>query len=198
MAITQAIPTEVPLTRRTSAALSREPSSARLTVPTVAPEPGQRGHLQHVVASAIRTLHYSRRTEQAYWHWTRAFVRWSGLRHPVDMGAAEIGQFLSHLATQREVSASTQRQAQQLPGQSAPWADGRMQHQVRTRHVHGLVRQGFDQLGVPVGAHAQGQRHGLAPPQHGRPRAVSRWVRDLARLAQAGLDLRRCRQALRR
>lgn len=61
--------------------------------------------------SAIRTLHYSRRTEQAYWHWTRAFVLWSGKQHPVDMGAAEIGQFLSHLATERNVSASTQRQA---------------------------------------------------------------------------------------
>ena len=61
--------------------------------------------------SAIRTRHYSRRTEQAYWHWTRQFVLWSGKRHPLDMGAPEVGAFLSHLATQREVSASTQRQA---------------------------------------------------------------------------------------
>jgi integron integrase len=67
--------------------------------------------LQHTLVSAIRTLHYSRRTEQAYWHWTRQFVLWSGKRHPVDMGAAEIGQFLSYLATERDVSASTQRQA---------------------------------------------------------------------------------------
>lgn len=111
MAITQALPTEVRITHRPSAALSREPASARLVVPVSVPEPGQRGHLQHTLVSAIRTLHYSRRTEQAYWHWTRAFVLWSGKRHPVDMGAAEIGQFLSHLATQREVSASTQRQA---------------------------------------------------------------------------------------
>lgn len=109
----QALPTATAITRRTSAALSREPVEARMVVPahTGQPEPGQRGHLQHTLASAIRTLHYSRRTEQAYWHWTRAFVLWSGKRHPVDMGAAEIGQFLSHLATERDVSASTQRQA---------------------------------------------------------------------------------------
>lgn len=75
------------------------------------PQAGQRGQLQRTVISAIRTLHYSRRTEQAYWHWIRQFLRWSGMRHPIDMGAAEIGRFLSHLATDRDVSASTQRQA---------------------------------------------------------------------------------------
>lgn len=113
MRATQAIPTVTAITRRTSAALSCTPAESRLVVPAQAGhlEPGQRGHLQHTLVSAIRTLHYSRRTEQAYWHWTRAFVLWSGKQHPVDMGAAEIGQFLSHLATERNVSASTQRQA---------------------------------------------------------------------------------------
>jgi integron integrase len=115
MPIIQAPPTSTSITRRTTAALSREPAGARLDVPlprpATAPEPGQRGHLQHLVVSAIRTRHYSRRTEQAYWHWTRQFVLWSGKRHPIDMGAPEIGQFLSHLATERHVSASTQRQA---------------------------------------------------------------------------------------
>ena len=102
MLITQAPATCEPVTRRAGAALTR----------TVAvPEPGERGHLQHALVSAIRTRHYSRRTEQAYWHWTRHFVLWSGKRHPIDMGAPEIGQFLSHLATERNVSASTQRQA---------------------------------------------------------------------------------------
>jgi len=115
MPITQAMHTSAPITRR-AAALKRDDVTARLAVAMPAsapgtPEPGQRGHLQHCLVSAIRTRHYSRRTEQAYWHWTRAFVIWSGKRHPVDMGAAEIGQFLSHLATGRQVSASTQRQA---------------------------------------------------------------------------------------
>jgi integron integrase len=116
MPITQATPTTTAITRRTGAALSQNPARARLEValpahPPGTPEPGQRGHLQHLLVSTIRTLHYSRRTEQAYWHWTRQFVLWSGKRHPVDMGAAEIGQFLSYLATERDVSASTQRQA---------------------------------------------------------------------------------------
>lgn len=75
------------------------------------PQPGQRGHLHHAVTSAIRVRHYSRRTEQAYWHWTRQFVLWSGRRHPLEMGAPEISAFLSWLATERTVSASTQRQA---------------------------------------------------------------------------------------
>ena len=75
------------------------------------PQPGQPGHLQHQLVSAIRARHYSLRTEQAYWHWTRQFVLWSGKRHPLDMGAPEIGAFLTWLATERGVSASTQRQA---------------------------------------------------------------------------------------
>lgn len=99
--------TSVPVTRR-AAALSRE-IIARASAP--APQPGERGHLQHALVSAIRTRHYSRRTEQAYWHWTRAFVLWAGKRHPLEMGAPEVGAFLSHLATERGVSASTQRQA---------------------------------------------------------------------------------------
>ena len=96
------------------------------------PAPGERGHLHHTLVSAIRTRHYSRRTEQAYWHWTRQFVLWAGKRHPLEMGAPEIGQFLSHLATQREVSASTQRQAlaallflyQKALEVEIPWVDG--------------------------------------------------------------------------
>lgn len=59
----------------------------------------------------MRVRHYSLRTERTYWQWIRRFVLWSGKRHPRDMGAAEIGQFLSWLATDGEVSASTQRQA---------------------------------------------------------------------------------------
>lgn len=110
MAILQAPPTQRAITRRTDAALKRsDVVTARLSLPP--PAPGERGHLHHTLVSAIRARHYSRRTEQAYWHWTRAFVLWSGKRHPVDMGAAEISAFLSDLATRREVSASTQRQA---------------------------------------------------------------------------------------
>ncbi|MFG6442808.1 integron integrase [Roseateles sp. LKC17W] len=59
----------------------------------------------------IRYLHYSRRTEQAYVHWCRAFIRFHGLRHPADMGAAEVEAFLQWLAAERNVAASTHNQA---------------------------------------------------------------------------------------
>lgn len=74
----------------------------------MAPQPPR---LQAQFISTIRTLHYSRRTEEAYWHWIRAFILWSGKRHPSEMGKQEVSAFLSHLATERKVSASTQRQA---------------------------------------------------------------------------------------
>ncbi|HEY6209990.1 MAG TPA: phage integrase N-terminal SAM-like domain-containing protein, partial [Gemmatimonadales bacterium] len=60
---------------------------------------------------ALRTRHYSRRTEEAYVAWVRRFVRFSGMRHPRDLGAADVTRFLSSLAVDREVSASTQNQA---------------------------------------------------------------------------------------
>ena len=63
------------------------------------------------VRSAIRTRHYSIRTEDAYVHWIRAFIRFHGLRHPREMGAREVTAYLSHLATERDVAAATQQQA---------------------------------------------------------------------------------------
>ena len=52
----------------------------------------------------VRYLHYSIRTEEAYVHWVRAFVRFHGLRHPKEMGADEVRAFLSWLAVERRVS----------------------------------------------------------------------------------------------
>jgi len=60
---------------------------------------------------AIRTRHYSLRTEQSYWHWIRAFIRFQHLRHPSELGAPEVGAFLSWLAVERRVAAATQNQA---------------------------------------------------------------------------------------
>jgi integron integrase len=60
--------------------------------------------------AAIKTLHYSRRTEKAYAHWVRRFVSHHA-RHPAEMAADEIRSFLSHLAVRERVSASTQNQA---------------------------------------------------------------------------------------
>jgi len=56
-------------------------------------------------------LHYSRRTEEAYLGWIRRFIVFHGKRHPAEMGAEEITRFLSSLAMDRHVSASTQNQA---------------------------------------------------------------------------------------
>ena len=61
--------------------------------------------------TALRARHYSRRTEQAYCLWVRRFIRFHGLRHPAQMSEPEINAFLSHLATEQHVSASTQTQA---------------------------------------------------------------------------------------
>jgi integron integrase len=63
------------------------------------------------VRAAVRLKHYSLRTEQAYTRWVERYVRFHDLRHPAEMGAAEIRGFLSHLATRGRVSASTQNQA---------------------------------------------------------------------------------------
>jgi integron integrase len=63
------------------------------------------------VRYTIRALHYSRKTEHSYCYWIRYFIRFHKLRHPSDMGAAEISQFLTWLAVEKHVSASTQNQA---------------------------------------------------------------------------------------
>jgi Phage integrase, N-terminal SAM-like domain len=63
------------------------------------------------VRQAIRTRHYSYRTEKAYVHWIKRFVFFHNKRHPAELGEAEIGEFLSSLATDSRVSASTQNQA---------------------------------------------------------------------------------------
>jgi len=63
------------------------------------------------MSAALRSRHYSRRTAQAYCLWVRRFIRFHGVRHPADMAAPEINAFLTHLAVDANVSASTRRQA---------------------------------------------------------------------------------------
>jgi len=64
-----------------------------------------------LVRSALRLRHYSGRTEEAYVRWIYRFIRFHGLRHPREMGSAEVSAFLASLAVQGRVSASTQNQA---------------------------------------------------------------------------------------
>ena len=67
------------------------------------------------VRERVRYLHYSLSTEKAYLYWVRFFIRWSGrggsMRHPRDIGAPGVEAFLTMLATERKVSASTHNQA---------------------------------------------------------------------------------------
>ena len=60
---------------------------------------------------ALRSRHYSKRTEQAYCLWVRRYVHFHDLRHPAEMAESEINAFLTHLAVTDKVSASTQTQA---------------------------------------------------------------------------------------
>ena len=81
------------------------------------------------VRERVRYLHYSIRTEEAYVHWVRAFVRFHGLRHPKGMGGEQVQAFLTWPSVERHVSASSHRQAlsallflfQQVFGQQLPW-----------------------------------------------------------------------------
>ncbi len=63
------------------------------------------------VREVIRIRHYSIRTEEAYVQWIRRFMLFHGKRHPREMGASELAAFLSDLAVQHNVAASTQNQA---------------------------------------------------------------------------------------
>jgi integron integrase len=63
------------------------------------------------VRETIRLKHYSKRTEEAYVHWIRQYLRHYKPRHPRELGASEIEAFLTHLAVEQQVAASTQNQA---------------------------------------------------------------------------------------
>jgi integron integrase len=83
------------------------------------------------VRSAIRVRHYSYRTEQQYIGWIRRYIVFHRLRHPDDMGAKEVEQFLTHLARVRNVAAPTQSQAlaallflyRHVLGVDLPWVE---------------------------------------------------------------------------
>lgn len=63
------------------------------------------------LSDALRTRHYSYRTEETYIEWVRRFILFHNKRHPETMGAEQIQAFITHLATDRNVAASTQNQA---------------------------------------------------------------------------------------
>lgn len=93
----------------------------------------------------IRYDHYSVRTEQAYVFWVRRFIRFHGLRHPQELGGAEVERFLTHLVTAQGIAASTHRQAlaallylyRHVIGVELPWMTriGRPRAQLRVPMV---------------------------------------------------------------
>jgi len=74
------------------------------------PAPKSRKLLDQI-RDAIRLKHYSYSTEKTYVHWARRYILFHNKRHPAEMGAVEIETFLTHLAKEDNVSASTQNQA---------------------------------------------------------------------------------------
>jgi integron integrase len=84
------------------------------------------------VHQAIRRRHFSRRTEEAYVHWIKRFIYFSGKRHPRDLGEAEVTAFLNHLAVDRKVAGGTQNQAlsallflyREVLGMELGWLEG--------------------------------------------------------------------------
>ena len=107
----------------------------------IAPTTPTKPRLLDQVREQIRVRHYSIRTEEAYVDWCRRFVLWHGKRHPRDMGANEVEAFLSHLATERNVSASTQNQARaallflykEVLAIELPWLDNVVQAKTSRR-----------------------------------------------------------------
>lgn len=83
------------------------------------------------VRGKIRLKHYSIRTEQSYLDWIKRFILFHGKRHPKDMGPQDVEAFLTHLAVQGKVAASTQNQAKsallflykEVLGIDLPWLD---------------------------------------------------------------------------
>jgi len=109
------------------------------------------------VRERVRYLHYSLRTEKAYVYWVRTYVRWSGLRHPRELGEREVKAFLTMLATDRQVSSSTHNQAlsallflyKEVLGVELPWmAD--LQRPAYTRRIPSVLTR--EEVGALLGA----------------------------------------------
>ena len=106
-------------------------------MPSMAPtiqtgiSPGKPKLLEQV-RDVIRRKHYSFRTEQTYIDWIRRFILFHGKRHPSEMAEAEVTEFLTYLARECKVAASTQNQAlsallflyKEVLKQEIGWLDG--------------------------------------------------------------------------
>jgi hypothetical protein len=106
----------------------RAPGACRESGPPEPPKP----RLLDRVRQALRARHLSRRTEEAYVAWIRRFIVFHDKRHPAEMGAPEVTKFLTSLAVDGQVAASTQNQAlsallflyKEVLRVDLPWLDG--------------------------------------------------------------------------
>jgi integron integrase len=99
-------------------------------MPASTAAPARQGpRLLDAMRQRIRSLHYSIRTEEAYVHWVRAYIRFHDLRHPADLSQPEVEAFLTWLASDQQVAPGTHRQAlsallflyQKVLRQELPW-----------------------------------------------------------------------------
>jgi integron integrase len=110
----------------------QSPKEVDVMTTTNSPSAPQQPRLLDRVRLAIRALHYSRRTEDAYIGWVKRYIFFHGKRHPSGMGAEEVTRFLSSLALDGRVAASTQNQAlsallflyREVLQQDLPWLEG--------------------------------------------------------------------------
>ena len=123
--------------------------------------------LEQQIREACRVRHYSLSTERVYVAWYKRFVRWAGMRHPATLGGDMVERWLSSLATEGDVSASTQRQAlaavlflyRQVLSVDLPWMD----NVVRAKQSHrpqagkgGDVNDLIERLRDNSGSHING------------------------------------------
>ena len=94
------------------------------------------------VKTHLRSLHYSRSTEESYINWIKRFIIFNNKIHPEQIGKDQIRKFLNHLAVERNVSASTQNQALQailflykeIIHKDVGWVDD-IQRPVKPKHI---------------------------------------------------------------
>ncbi len=112
-----------------------------ITPQSIPADPAKAPKLLDQVRDKIRLKHYSIRTEQTYVDWIKRFVLFHNKRHPAEMGAAEVEAFLTYLAVEGKVAASTQNQAKaavlffysQVLNQQLPWLENVEQAKVSKR-----------------------------------------------------------------
>lgn len=87
------------------------PNPARYNVAPVPPAASSAPKLEQRLREQVRLEGKAKNTADAYWHWCKRFILWSGKRHPADMAASDVEAFLNWLVNQQQCSASTHTQA---------------------------------------------------------------------------------------